>query len=72
MLLQVPEQREAAENEIRIHHLLDHDNIIQLINSEIKDKRNGEGTALLIFPYYNASPYNISRAAKYQPCYTPL
>ena len=52
MLLQVPEQREAAENEIRTHHVVNHDNVVQLVDSEIKDNRNGEGTALLVFPYY--------------------
>lgn len=55
MLLQLPEQREAAENEIRIHRLVDHENVIKLIGAEIKDQRNGEGMALLVFPYYQVS-----------------
>lgn len=58
MLLQVPEQRESAENEVRVHRMVSHDNVIQLIDSEIKDSRNGEGVALLIFPYYRVSPQN--------------
>ena len=52
MLLQLPEQREAAENEIRTHRLVDHENVIKLVNAEIKDQRNGEGVALLLFPFY--------------------
>ena len=55
MLLQVPEQRESAENEIRTHHLVKHKNIIRLVNSEIKDERNGSGVALLVFPFYRVS-----------------
>lgn len=55
MLLQVPEQREAAENEVRTHCLMNHDNIIKLVASEIKDQRNGEGVALLLFPFYQVS-----------------
>lgn len=60
MLLQVPEQREAAENEIRTHRLVDHRNVIKLVTSEIKDQRNGEGLALLVFPFYR-----VSRMAMY-------
>jgi len=56
MLLQVPEQREAAENEIRVHRLVNHKNVIKLVASEIKDQRNDEGVALLVFPYYQVSP----------------
>lgn len=56
MLLQVPEQREAAEREIRAHRLLaDNKNVIKLVASEIKDQRNGEGMAYLVFPYYQVS-----------------
>ena len=55
MLLQVPEQREAAEKEIRTHQLVDNENIVKLITSEIKDQRNGEGVAFLLFPYYRVS-----------------
>ena len=57
MLLQVPEQRESAENEIRHHQLVSHDNVIRLFDSEIKDIQNGEGLALLVFPYYQVSLY---------------
>jgi hypothetical protein len=52
ILLQVPEQREAAESEIRIHRLVDHENVVKLVSAEVKDQRNGEGVALLLFPYY--------------------
>ena len=56
MLLQVPEQREAAEREIRTHRILVHnENVIKLMASEIKDQRNGEGVAYLLFPYYQVS-----------------
>lgn len=55
MLLQVPEQKESAESEIRCHRTLSHDNVIKLVDSEIKDSQNGEGVALLVFPYYRVS-----------------
>ena len=55
MLLQLPEQRVAAEREIRTHRLVDHENVIKLVSAEIKDQRNGEGVALLVFPYYQVS-----------------
>ena len=54
-MLQVPEQREAAEREIRTHRLIDNKNIVKLIASEIKDRRNGDGVAYLLFPYYQVS-----------------
>lgn len=55
ILLQLPEQREAAETEIRTHRLVDHENVIKLVGAEIKDQRNGEGLALLLFPFYQVS-----------------
>ena len=61
MLLQVPEQREAAENEIRTHRLISHQNVIKLVTAEIKDHRNGEGMAYLLFPFYQVSPLKTGK-----------
>lgn len=52
MLLQVPEQWDAVQNEIHVHRQIKHKNVIQLVESEVKGSREGEGMALLIFPFY--------------------
>ena len=52
MLLQVPEQWDAVESEIQVHRQIKHKNVIQLVESEVKGSRDGEGMALLIFPFY--------------------
>lgn len=52
MLLQVPEQWDAVQNEILVHRQVKHKNVIQLVESEVKGSRDGEGMALLIFPFY--------------------
>ena len=52
MLLQVPEQRAAAEAEIRAHSVVQHRNVIQLVASEIQQTRGSNSTAFLLFPYY--------------------
>ena len=56
MLLQLPEQRDLAENEIRIHGLVQHRNIIQLVDSELRvHQRGNSSSAYLLFPYYRVS-----------------
>ena len=60
MLLQLPEQREAAESEIRVHKRINHPNVVHLVDSEIRStaqKQNDsiEGIAFLVFPYYRVS-----------------
>lgn len=56
MLLQLPEQRDSAENEIKMHKLINHPNVIKLIDSEIRDIASGtnyiDGIAFLLFPFY--------------------
>ena len=51
-MLQVPEQWEAVENEILVHRQIKHKNVMQLVESEMKGSREGQGMALLIFPFY--------------------
>ena len=60
MLLQLPEHREAVQNEIRVHQKVSHPNVLSLVDSEIKNVSRGgnnsiEGIALLLFPYYRVS-----------------
>lgn len=57
MLLQVPEQKEAVESEVRVHGMIRHRNVIRLIDSEIKDGYRGDATAFLVFPYYKVSGF---------------
>ncbi|XP_064390546.1 probable serine/threonine-protein kinase DDB_G0291350 [Halichondria panicea] len=56
ILIQLPEQREAAQNEIRAHTQVDHPNVVHLVDSEIRDvsqrTSNCIGIAFLLFPYY--------------------
>lgn len=60
MLLQVPEQRAAAENEIKIYQCVQHPNVIQLVDSELRstikrDSNPSEEIAFLLFPYHRVS-----------------
>ena len=55
MLLQVPEQWDAVQNEIHVHRQVKHKNVIQLVESEVKGSREGEGMALLVFMCYNVT-----------------
>jgi len=56
MLLQVPEQRDLVENEVRVHGMIKHRSVIRLIQSEIKGNRVGaDGMAYLLFPYYKVT-----------------
>ena len=52
MLLQVPEQKAAAEAEIRAHSSVQHRNVIQLVTSEIRQTAGSQSVAFLLFPYY--------------------
>ncbi len=53
MLIQIPDQRDLAENEIRVHHCVQHRNIVELVDSEITAPGSrGGSSAYLLFPYY--------------------
>lgn len=52
LLLQLTEQREAVEKEVRAHRTVQHRNVLRLVDHEIRDLRRGGSTALLLFPYY--------------------
>ena len=52
MLIQIPEQRVSVEAEIRAHSLVSHQNVLQLVCSEIHENKNGSSMAFLLFPYY--------------------
>ena len=52
LLLQEPEQYRAVEEEIRVQRMVQHPNVIQLVDSDIKDHPHGAGHAYLLFPYY--------------------
>ena len=58
ILLQVPEQWDAVENEILVHRQIKHKNVIHLVESEMKGSRDGQGMALLVFPFYRVR-FNI-------------
>ena len=64
MLLQVPEQREAAEAEIQAHSMVQHRNVVQLISSEIQSNADGTSTAFLLFPYYCVSGLSDGSAVR--------
>lgn len=48
----MPEQKESAENEIRVHGMIKHRNVVRLIDAEIKERSMGDAMAYLVFPYY--------------------
>lgn len=52
ILIQVPEQRAAVENEIRVHRSIQHPYVMQLVDAELKRRDDEEALALLVFPYY--------------------
>ena len=40
------------ESEIQAHRAVQHDNVLELIDSEIVERGNGEARGYLIFPFY--------------------
>lgn len=70
-MLQLPEQHEAVEKEIRAHQTVQHRNVLRLVDHEIRDLRRGGGTGLLLFPYYqvcaHAEAYFICEGVFYTP-----
>ena len=55
MLLQVPEQKSSVEKEVMAHSMIQDQNVLQLICSEIQENKNDTSTAFLLFPYYRVS-----------------
>lgn len=66
MLIQLPEQKELSENEIRTHQLVQHRNIIDLVESQIRPSGgHGNSIAYLLFPYYRVTMSEMEHAHSY-------
>lgn len=55
LLIQLPEQQVAIDNEIKMCQRFQHENLIKLVDHVINEGNQTE--ALLLFPYYQVSYY---------------